>query len=496
MTTPHALEHTLETIRHLARPATRLQQVYCNRDLDLGEVDAIGFDMDYTLAIYKQEAMNQLTIELTLPKLVDFCGHPRRILELDYPEQFAIRGLLLDMDTGNILKIDNHRRIHKAYHGFTPLNQADMEQYLRAPIRLNHERYALLDTLYGLPEATIFATLVDDYERHGGAPDGGWRRLYKDVRHCVDLAHSDGRLEAAILSNLDEFVLPAPELFDTLNAFHASGKQLFVITNSYPKYTWHILNHLFPEPDQSWRALFDVVITASKKPGFFDGDAPFYEVDERTFAPHRIARERFLPGKLYQGGNLADFLRMTQIPVERTLYIGDHIYGDILRSRKASTWRVAMIVREMEEEMQQWELLRYELSELDTLEGEIERITQSLTFERWLERRLPTLIETLPQPHPDNLHEQLVLELERAREQLKQRHALMLETVMREQQRLEQHFNPFWGLIFKAGNKNSIFGEQVEDYACLYTSKVENFAHYSPQHYFRAPQQPMPHEMY
>ena len=56
-------------------------------------------------------------------------------------------------------------------------------------------------------------------------------------------------------------------------------------------------------------------------------------------------------------------------------------------------------------------------------------------------------------------------------------------------------FNPYWGLIFKQHNKNSVFGEQVEDYACLYTSRVANFAHYSPHHYFRAPRQPMPHEI-
>ena len=59
---------------------------------------------------------------------------------------------------------------------------------------------------------------------------------------------------------------------------------------------------------------------------------------------------------------------------------------------------------------------------------------------------------------------------------------------------LETGFNPYWGLHFKERNENSRFGEQVEQYACLYTSRVSNFVFYSPQHYFRSQREVMPHE--
>ena len=42
--------------------------------------------------------------------------------------------------------------------------------------------------------------------------------------------------------------------------------------------------------------------------------------------------------------------------------------------------------------------------------------------------------------------------------------------------------------------ENSRFGEQVEDYACVYTSRVSNFRFYSPMQYFRGPRDRMPHE--
>ncbi|MFZ5443487.1 MAG: 5'-nucleotidase domain-containing protein, partial [Myxococcota bacterium] len=59
---------------------------------------------------------------------------------------------------------------------------------------------------------------------------------------------------------------------------------------------------------------------------------------------------------------------------------------------------------------------------------------------------------------------------------------------------IERGFNPFWGLHFKEGNENSRFGEQVEQYACLYTSRVSNFVFYSPIHFFRSQRELMPHE--
>src|SRR4030095_13668126 len=60
---------------------------------------------------------------------------------------------------------------------------------------------------------------------------------------------------------------------------------------------------------------------------------------------------------------------------------------------------------------------------------------------------------------------------------------------------VEEGFNRYWGLLFKEGNENSRFGEQVEQYACIYTSRVSNFLFYSPAQYFRSPRDLMPHEV-
>ena len=56
-------------------------------------------------------------------------------------------------------------------------------------------------------------------------------------------------------------------------------------------------------------------------------------------------------GKIYEGGNLHDLERALGVTGDRILYVGDHIYGDILRSKKESAWRTAMIIQEMEAEV-------------------------------------------------------------------------------------------------------------------------------------------------
>ena len=44
----------------------RRYRVFCNRNLRMDSIEMIGFDMDYTLALYHQDKLEQLSIALTL----------------------------------------------------------------------------------------------------------------------------------------------------------------------------------------------------------------------------------------------------------------------------------------------------------------------------------------------------------------------------------------------------------------------------------------------
>jgi len=80
-------------------PAGR--RVYCNRNLRLDLVKAVGFDMDYTLAIYRQAEMDRLSIEATVSKLVKR-GYSEELVSMKYRTDFPIRGLLIDRKLGNV----------------------------------------------------------------------------------------------------------------------------------------------------------------------------------------------------------------------------------------------------------------------------------------------------------------------------------------------------------------------------------------------------------
>ncbi len=74
-----------------------------------------------------------------------------------------------------------------------------------------------------------------------------------------------------------------------------------------------------------------------------------------------------------------------------------------------------------------------------------------------------------------------------------------LKTLNREakdlQIRIDRRFHPYWGPLLKQESELSLFGHQVAEYACVYTSRVSNLLSYSPQQYFRSPHNLMHHEL-
>jgi 5'-nucleotidase len=48
------------------REIERARQVFVNRNLRMSKVEVVGFDMDYTLAIYHMRRIEQLSYDLTL----------------------------------------------------------------------------------------------------------------------------------------------------------------------------------------------------------------------------------------------------------------------------------------------------------------------------------------------------------------------------------------------------------------------------------------------
>jgi 5'-nucleotidase len=480
----------------------RKNRVFCNRNLRMDTIEMIGFDMDYTLALYHQDRLEQLSMELTLQKLVDKHGYPPDILQLSYDPRWAIRGLVVDKKYGNVFKADRHSYVGRCYHGFREVSHDERKAiYRNEKINLSSDRYEWIDTLFALPEAVMYLTLVDWHDRQGAPAD--YNKLFNDIRTAIDEAHRDDTLKSVIKADLGAFIVKDPLLGETLHKFRSSGKKLFLLTNSLYDYTASVMSYLLDGERKaypSWRNYFDIVMVAAGKPAFFNELRPFFQIDPATGASvnggngesiKHLARD-----KVYQAGNVIAFEQLTGIKGEQVLYIGDHIYGDILRLRKQHMWRTAMVLQELEREIAVSDRLEAQIKDLDLLDRRHRNLESEIDYQSLRLKKIQRLIDDGATAPP------LRIRLEDARrvtreslDALRDRAGLMDAEVDSLEDRIDRAYNPYWGSCLREGNENSRFGEQVNDYADLYTSRVSNFGPYSPLRYFRAPRRPMPHEI-
>ncbi|HEY6034076.1 MAG TPA: 5'-nucleotidase domain-containing protein, partial [Kofleriaceae bacterium] len=157
----------------------RKNRVFCNRNLRMDSIEMIGFDMDYTLALYHQDRLEQLSIQLTLDKLCTKHGYPDAIRQLTYDPRWAIRGVMVDRQLGNVFKLDRHAHVGRCYHGFRELDHDQRKAtYRNEKINLSADRFEWIDTLFGLPEAVMYTTMVDWADRQTGTVD--YDKLFGD----------------------------------------------------------------------------------------------------------------------------------------------------------------------------------------------------------------------------------------------------------------------------------------------------------------------------
>lgn len=480
----------------------RESRVFCNRHLKMTGISWVGFDMDYTLAIYNQERMDDLSIRATIGKLIAR-GYPEFLRSVPQATDFPVRGLLIDKRYGHVLKMDRFKYVSRGYHGMQELPPATLRDlYHSSKLRIAASRYHFVDTLYALSEVALYAALVEAYEQRGYAVD--YAKLFADIRECIDEAHRDGTILDTMAADLPSYVNKDPKLAATLHKFRSAGKKLFLLTNSGAAYSESMMTYLLGKemPEYpSWKNYFDVIVAASKKPLFFSGDAPFMErigsgAGERT----KKARLPFERGKIYEGGNLVDFQRALGVHGDEVLYVGDHIFGDILRSRKDSAWRTAMIIQELETEIEAHVACAQDFFLADRYEEARDGLEDSLRFYQQRFKELTRELELAAKEAAPVPGDRSSLAAERNRvkgavDRVRERLRLVDREVDSLDRRTALRFHKYWGSLLKEGTEQSSFGNQVEDYACVYTSRVSNFVNYSPQQTYRSQRDKMPHEM-
>ncbi|MEM6993319.1 MAG: HAD-IG family 5'-nucleotidase [Myxococcota bacterium] len=482
------------------------RRIFTNRDLNLDKVGLVGFDMDYTLAIYRQDAIERVSIDATVDKLITR-GYPESLRTAPHDPLFAIRGLTVDKRLGNVIKMDRHGYVGRGYHGRRLLPSDERRDiYREQRLGQEHERFAPVDTLFALPEVTLYAVVVDMIDEHPelfserGAPS--YAEAYQDVRECIDESHRDGSIKDLIKASPEQYIERDPDLPKTLHKLRSAGKKLFVLTNSYFPYTDAVMTYLLggempSYPD--WTAYFDWIVVGSKKPGFFTRTEPFQELD-RAGNPVGAPRQDVQRGKLYEGGNQQGLQASFGSYADEVLYVGDHIYGDIVRSKKSSGWRTALVVQELHQELAVRRARGMTLREISSLHVLRSEIAEEISVQRHLMRSLSRLTpEDLAETgEPDRERAQALLEAAQSRikrrfDRLRRYQQETGETLDKRSQEVDEAFNPYWGSSFAERHDTSRFGSQVESFACIYTSRVSNLMFISPSRYFISPHGMLPH---
>ncbi len=67
---------------------------------------------------------------------------------------------------------------------------------------------------------------------------------HRDVRAAVDLCHRDGSLKQTVAADPGRFMHEDPRLAPTLESLRASGRKVFLATNSLWDYTHVVMNFL------------------------------------------------------------------------------------------------------------------------------------------------------------------------------------------------------------------------------------------------------------
>lgn len=456
-----------------------MAHLFVNRTLNLRKIKCIGFDMDHTLVRYNSYEFEKLAHSLLLKKLVSEKGYPKEVLDFSFDFDSVIRGLVIDSQKGNLLKVSRHGAIRVSHHGTKRIDYRQQQKDYRGTyVDLSDSNFAAIDTAFSLSVAILFGQLVDLKDANPGVdtiPD--YAQLLNDVISTMDMAHRDDSLKSIVRKDLAKYIIADESVVRGLERYKKHGKILFIVTNSDYHYSKALLDFAitpFLKEHKSWQDLFTFIVTGARKPRFFYDNQSFLKVNPADGTLTNYDAD-LVPG-IYQGGCAPLFEKSLGLDGEDILYVGDHIYGDIVRLKKDSKWRTALVIEDLSSEidsLQKANPLQQKIQELMNQKAPLEKEVIKLTSEE---------VETGVD------HDKVIRKL--------QDDAMKIDAQISNLiQQTQAIFNKYWGQTMRAGNEESYFAYQVDRFADIYMPTIADLLSISPRTYFRAIRRPLAHEL-
>ena len=474
-----------ETTQGSQTPFAR--RIFANRTLNLRSIQAIGYDMDYTLVHYRVGTWEERAYA-RLQALLEADGWP--VADLRFDADSVIRGLIIDSELGNIVKANRFGYVMRAAHGTRMMNFDEQRTvYRHTPVELSDPRFIFLNTLFSLSETCLYSQLVDLLD-DGKLPGvNGYEDLFRKVRARMDETHVEGTLKAEIMADPARFIELDPDAPLALLDQKRSGKRLMLISNAEWEYAREIMKFAFDpflEEGMTWHDLFELVVVGARKPVFFSHTLPLFRIadeDASLFSPVPGA----IPGPgAYLGGDAARVEDYLGLSGSQILYVGDHVFADVRMSKSSLRWRTALILRELEEELLAIEAIAPVERELSRLMSEKEDLEARHRTAR-LELQRHTLQYGMKSDRTAAAIQADLDSLWTRMEELDRQVAPLAKKTV-------EAFSSRWGTPLRSGYDISHLARQVERSADVYTSRVSNFLYATPFAYLRAKRGSMPHD--
>lgn len=341
----------------------------------INDYDVIGFDLDNTILRYKAANCVQMEYNVLVEFLVEQRNYSPKYLTrpLSEKEDFLQKGLVLDFDRGNLLRIDRNGIVMAAAHGTQLLSETQIREVYGEKRQwetgrafatnileawngpLSEKLRNLLD-YFDMPVSVIFARIVDTLDEDNG---GKWLEKYNiwpdvvaGLMHIYSREHFDMKSNyfKSIKCNPDKFLYKTqPHVLQWLKELRQK-KTVFLLTGSHMDFADFTSTYALGGPE--WAELFDLVVCFARKPGFFTENRPFINLRGYEESDPVTDRDNLkLETKFYCQGNVPDLVHVLQqksgTANPKILYVGDNLIQDVYTPSAIANWDTVAIVEEL-----------------------------------------------------------------------------------------------------------------------------------------------------
>mmetsp|Transcript_17024 Transcript_17024/g.38866 ORF Transcript_17024/g.38866 Transcript_17024/m.38866 type:complete len:627 (+) Transcript_17024:89-1969(+) len=459
------------TKRSMSPMVNQNDSIFANTYVDLGNVDTVGFDYDYTLVHYTEELLT-LLYSMALNRLVNDRSYPTEMLDcgLSYDSYFSIRGLAVDKETGWICHLSYTHKVAVAWEGREKVSTSRIFEEYRGKRGLNpRERRARLkplNDLFSMAECCLIADTIQFFKDRD--IDFCSSNVVTDILGAIRDTHISGDFHRIVAENPKKYFDPTPHLQDVLLNLKDSGKRLIFASNSP---FWYVDAGMKYVLGDQWMDLWDVVIVSAGKPAFYtEIRRPFREVNTETNRVRFEKVDKLESGKVYTEGCLRELTQLMDWkkidgsddevmgPLNmnsNVLYIGDSLFADLVDAKREFGWITAAVTPEVGFEL------------------DVQQSSDHLVAERTIAillnalRKVQSEMGTKEHTEEDSL---VLDKLEKLVSRWRDRQTNLLG-------------NPF-GSVFRARYQPSLFAHSLRRYCDLYMNSVGSLRLYSPQHRF------------